>query len=358
MQSVKAIRFAYEASEELATLFEEFRLMCNDAIRIALKEKPRSRFALIRLAYPRLKEYGLHTHYILSACEVAYSAFKNPKRKASPYIRRPFLKLDNQTYSLDHLILRIPTKPRHYIYLTLRASNHQLSFVDDPLLKRGSITLTDSALAIAFTKNASEMEVKGRIGIDVNERNVTWRLLRRGGEEGHIRGRGAQGAIQGDQGKDRRADVQGQATDESAPRQVWKRERDRTSQALHRMTRRIVEHAKVNGYAILMERLKGIRKLYRKGNGQGASFRGRMNSWTYHELQRQVHYKAKWDGSPVHYVNPRGTSRRCPSCGSSPLTKLEGRMLLCPSCNLCEDRDVIAAKNIMACAVPQAGPGA
>ena len=84
--SVKAIRFAYDASEELPALFEEFRLMCNDAIRIALKEKPRSRFALIKLAYPRLKEYGLHTHYILSACEVAYSAFKNPKRRSNPYI--------------------------------------------------------------------------------------------------------------------------------------------------------------------------------------------------------------------------------------------------------------------------------
>ena len=128
------------------------------------------------------------------------------------------------------------------------------------------------------------------------------------------------------------------------------RERDRTSQALHRVTRRIVEHAKENGYAIVMERLKGIRKLYRRGNGQGASFRGRMNSWAFRELQRQVDYKARWDGSPVHYVDPRGTSRRCPSCGCSPLVRLEGRRLLCPSCNLCEDRDVIAAKNVMACA--------
>jgi len=51
--------------------------MRNDAIRIALKEKPRSRFKLIETAYLRLKEYGLHTHYILSACEVAYSVYRN-----------------------------------------------------------------------------------------------------------------------------------------------------------------------------------------------------------------------------------------------------------------------------------------
>jgi len=91
--SVKAIRFEYEASKGLSSLFEEFRLMCNDVIRIALKEKPRSMFRLIELAYPRLKEYGLHTHYILSACEVAFAACKNAKRKSAPYIRNHFIKL-------------------------------------------------------------------------------------------------------------------------------------------------------------------------------------------------------------------------------------------------------------------------
>jgi len=113
--SVKTVYFGHEASEELLSLFEEFRLMCNDAIRLALKEKPKSRFRLIEVAYPRLKEYGLHTDYILSACEVAYSAFKNAKRKSNPYVRRRFLKLGSHGYKLNHLILRIPTRPRNYI---------------------------------------------------------------------------------------------------------------------------------------------------------------------------------------------------------------------------------------------------
>ncbi|HYR04109.1 MAG TPA: hypothetical protein VEO75_01870 [Nitrososphaerales archaeon] len=148
--------------------------MCNDAIRIAVKQKPTSRFKLIELAYPRLKDYGLHTHYILSACEVAHSVFKNRTRKAAPYIKRHFIKLGSQSYTLDHLIVRIPTRPRRFIYLTLHASNYHLSFLDDPALKRGSITLTDSGLALALSKEITEIEPRGRIGIDVNERNVTW----------------------------------------------------------------------------------------------------------------------------------------------------------------------------------------
>ena len=72
MQAVKAISFQYDASDELSLLFEDFRLMRNDAIRAALKyeeendgERVKSRFRLIELAYPRLKEYGLHTQYVL-----------------------------------------------------------------------------------------------------------------------------------------------------------------------------------------------------------------------------------------------------------------------------------------------------
>jgi putative transposase len=81
-----------------------------------------------------------------------------------------------------------------------------------------------------------------------------------------------------------------------------------------------------------------------------------MNSWASREIQRQIEYKARWEGIPVNYVNPRGTSRKCPKCGSS-LVELEGRRLMCPSCQQIEDRDDIAAKNIMACEVPQARPG-
>src|SRR5438309_6862191 len=173
MRPVKAVQFRYVASDELASLFEDFRLMCNDAIRIALKERPRSRFALIEMAYPRLKEYGLHTHYILSACEVAYSVYRSKDRKSVPYIERAFLKLDNQSYSLNHLLLRIPTTPRHFVYLTLQGSNYHLSFIKDPTLKRGSITLTGRTVSIAFSKEIAETETLGEVGIDVNERNVT-----------------------------------------------------------------------------------------------------------------------------------------------------------------------------------------
>ena len=97
VRPVKSIQFSYSASADLKSLFEDFRLTCNDAIRIAIEEKPKSRFRLIKQAYSRLKEYDLHTHYILSACEVAFAAYRNKDRRSDPYVKRAFLKITSQS---------------------------------------------------------------------------------------------------------------------------------------------------------------------------------------------------------------------------------------------------------------------
>src|SRR3989454_3663356 len=330
--------------------------MCNDAIRIALKERPRSRFTLIKTAYPRLKEYGLHTHYVLSACEVAYSVYRNKNRKSVPYIGRVFLKLDNQSYSLNHLLLRIPTTPRHFVYLTLKGSDYHLSFIDDPALKRGSITLTGHTVSIAFSKEIAETETLREVGIDVNERNVTASdtsgdtVVFDTSNVAELKER--YGAIRAKIGRRTRQDKR---ISHRLYDRYGTREKNRSTQALHRVSKAIVAQAKEKKFGIVMEKLKGIRKLYRKGNGQSSSFRGRMNSWTFRELQRQVDYKARWEGIPVSYASPRGTSSKCPNCDSH-LIEFEGRRVWCPSCRQGGDRDVIASRNIMAASVRAARP--
>ncbi len=331
--------------------------MCNDAIRIAVQEKPKNRFELIAAAYARLKQYRLHTHYILTSCEVAYSLYRNDNRKSTPCIRRAFLKLDSQSYKLNHLLLRIPTRPRNFIFLSLQGSDHHLSYIDDPNLKRGSVTITPGSLAIAFSKEMEPYEPRGFIGIDVNERNVTassvdgWtRRFDELGEVVEIReryreiGAGISRKTRGDR--------------KVAKRLLGKygrREKRRIRSRLHRVTLQLVGYARRQKLGIKMEELKGIRKLYRKSNGQSRSFRGRMNSWAFREVQRQIDYKSKWDGVPVWYVNPRGTSSYCPNCGSR-VVPLADRKLYCQKCDIDWDRDDLASKNIMACAVPQARP--
>jgi putative transposase len=124
-------------------------------------------------------------------------------------------------------------------------------------------------------------------------------------------------------------------------------ERDRVGWLLHNISANIVLQAKLKRQTIVMEELKGIRKLYRRGNGQGSGYRSRMNSWSFGELQRQIQYKANWNGIPVIYVRAHGTSAKCSMCGHHVLPE-ENRQLHCPNCNLTVDRDVNAARNILA----------
>jgi putative transposase len=126
-----------------------------------------------------------------------------------------------------------------------------------------------------------------------------------------------------------------------------RKQREKVKQILHHASKQIVMHYKEKKFGIVMENLTGIRKLYGKGNGQGRTYRGRMNSWSQAELQRQIEYKARWEGIPVIYVNPYGTSVKCSICGSK-MKPEENRQLKCCSCEFKVDRDVNAARNILA----------
>jgi len=349
VRAVKTIRFQFVASDALTGLLEDFRSMCNDAIRIALKAKPRNKFTLQTVAYPRLKEYGLFAHYIQSACEVAFSVYRNRNRKKDPYIKRPFLKLEAGCYRVDHLLLRLPVRARDYIFLVLQPSAYHLAIIDDPNLKRGSVTLTARTVSIAFSKEVEELEPCGQIGVDINERNVTW-----SDSQGSVKQKDTSTVAEV---KERYREIRASVAKKTrGDRRIakellakyGKREKDRTVQAIHRVSKELVEGAKGSQFGIVMENLKGIRKLYRRGNGQGSSYRARMNSWAFREFQRQVLYKAAWSGVPVKIVNSKGTSSYC-LCGSR-VVPLADRKLYCPRCDITWDRDVLASKNIMAAA--------
>jgi len=125
------------------------------------------------------------------------------------------------------------------------------------------------------------------------------------------------------------------------------KERNRVQALLHKISKRIVDEAKTRRHGIVMERLTGMRRLYHKGNGQSRDYRARMNGWSYGELQRQVEYKARWEGVRVAYIPARNTSRRCSICGFKTLESTQ-RQLLCPQCGAILDRDDNAARNIAA----------
>jgi putative transposase len=59
-------------------------------------------------------------------------------------------------------------------------------------------------------------------------------------------------------------------------------------------------------------------------------------------------YKAAWGGRKVVAVNPAYTSQDCSRCGHRQPLSLSDRTYTCPCCGLVLDRDLNAAKNILA----------
>jgi IS605 OrfB family transposase len=116
----------------------------------------------------------------------------------------------------------------------------------------------------------------------------------------------------------------------------------------------MVDRTVADGAAFALEDLTDIRKIYRKGNGQGREYRFRLNSWPYYKAYQMLEYKSAWKGLTfVTLTKPEtyGSSSECTSCGER-LREPERedaehmRMLWCQRCKKWMDRDVNAALNL------------
>lgn len=347
MLATKAVQQNYAPTDEIVELLERFRLMVNECIRIALEDNLTSLKALSLKAYGQLGGYDVLSYYKLCAISAATGILRN-YRKASrkgrtsviPYARKAIL-ITCYGVKIEDRQLVLPTQFKQHTCIPLNP--HTLEALSGCDLR--SVTLTPGKLTISFRRDVEQLRPLGFIGVDRNLNNVA--VAASGG-----------GVIRYDLSTAtlcksiyRQVKSHLRRNDNRIRRQLYQKygwkERCKVSQTLHRVSKAIITDAKTKHYGIVMERLTGLRSLYRRGNGHCNTYRARLNSWSFAELQRQIDYKARWEGLPVVYVEPHGTSAKCSICGHM-LKPEKNRMLKCPSCGLKIDRDVNAARNIVA----------
>lgn len=345
MQAVKAVKQNYTPSPELLALLEAFRKMVNTCIRIGLAENITSMKSLSKKAYHELAVYNVPTQYRLTAVSKATGILSNYRRtlRKQAKVKKPYasklMLVDCYNFRIINNQLRLPIKPREYIYIALNA--YTLRSIQGYTVR--SVCLTACTISMAFSKETAQIEPIGLIGIDSNLDNVTTVS-----SPDNVKRYDLSHATEVKENcrQSRRGFTR---NDYRVRQEIYSKygriEKNKVNWLLHNTSANIVREAREKQYGIIMENLRGIRKLYRKGNGQGRNYRARMNGWSFAELQRQIEYKAKWGGIPVYYVNPLRTSSTCAVCGFR-IVECAGRMVYCPHCKNVADRDLNAALNI------------
>jgi len=142
-----------------------------------------------------------------------------------------------------------------------------------------------------------------------------------------------------------RAKLQSKGT-KSARRRLKKlagKERRFAANTNHTISKRIVTAAKDTARGIALEDLSGIRERVTVRRAQRAT----LHSWSFFQLRSFVEYKAQLVGVPVVAVDPRNTSRTCPTCGHIDKRNRPSQgTFSCVACGYSGLADHIAAVNI------------
>jgi len=344
--AVKSIKQNYTFSDDIISLMETFKEMVNFCIKIGLQENISTLKKFSSLHYKDLSQFDIQSKYKLTAMAQAMGRLAQRKRDMKkgktlkyPYVAKPYL-VSCYGFKITGMLLSFPISNDDKFLVNL--NQHTISQLEDT--KPRSFTITPNSISISVRKEVDQIIVQNGIGIDRNLRNITIstsngsimyktnKLLSIKENTSHV------------VSSFKRFDVR---VKRHFQQRLGNRRTRRIQQHLHRISKDIVQRAVETKSMIVLEDLKGIRKLYRRGNGQGNKYRRKLNSWSFYELQRQITYKAEWKGIPVTFVDPKRTSQLCPICGGKlQEDRFHRRKLLCINCKKSMDRDVIASMNI------------
>lgn len=340
--------------QSILSLMNDFRLMVNLGIREALEKNLTAKGSLTKYSQRLARDYRINGNHARTAMETALSLDKSHRtriRKGKggkvPYCLRPFLHADDQTFHLDPLTghVRLSLRNGEWAGFDLRLSDYHRAALASGKIKQ--MRLRPDRVVVVIEKGVPMPYVpKALLALDTNESSldgvsitteiatpvtVPYPDVRRVQHVHFYRRR----KLEKKKAHDRRVSKRLSGHE-------GKRERDRVNQRLHLVSKGIVEEAKSQQAAIVIEDLH-----LPKGGGGGRKMRRRLSIWPQRELHRQIEYKAEEQGVPIIKVNPRYTSKTCPRCGEVKERRSRvGRVFVCGKCGWRCDRQLNAGLNI------------
>ena len=364
---VKGVVFYLESDlpSEVMFLLEDFRLAVNNAIRAGLQARVTSRNALCKIAYKDFREQHprMYAQHLVSAFGVAGGVLKNHRRRFRkgvtsriPYVKRLLMKAENQAYKFDRRSghIDLPIRAGYHVELRLIVSQYHRKYLDDMSLSLGSLTVLPDRVIVAFRKDAPKPFVpESALSLDTNERSLDGVFVE-GDVAKAVRAEFPEVAIIQQRHHDRRRRLQKKkAHDCRTSRNLcWRegtREHHRIDCRLHQVANSVLKFAEERKSAIVLEDLKGMRPKRSK------ELNRRLSMWPRRKLHQIIEYKAQWKGIPVVKVDPRYSSRTCPTCGRKQDSRM-GAEFKC-ECGWHMDRHVNASLNLLQTAISKGMAG-
>jgi putative transposase len=358
---IKGVIFYLDSDlpSEAKLLLEDFRLAVNNAIRAGLQARVTSRNALCKIAYKDFREQHprMYAQHLVSAFEVAGSVLKNHRSRVRkgvtgriPFVKRVMMKAENQAYKLDREsgVIDLPIRAGCHVELKLIVSQYHRKYLDDMALSLGSLTILPNRVIVTFRKAAlGQYAPTSILSLDTNERSLDGVFVE-GEVAKAVKAEFPEVAIIQQRHHERRRRLQkkkahDRRTSRTLCRREGAREHHRIDCRLHEVANSVLKFAEERKSAIVLEDLKGFKSKRSKDLNR------RLSMWPRRKLHQIIEYKAQWRGIPVVKVDPRNSSRTCPTCGRIQDSRM-GAEFKC-ECGWRLDRHINASINLLQTAI-------
>ena len=337
----------------------EFLRLYRDAVQIVVDRiwsinKKLSRRKLHRLFYSDLVSTGFRAHHAkeiyIYANSLVDSARSNGGRK--PVLRRLSARIDKYDYrlDLDNMTLTLKLHSDHEVKLKLVTSRDRVEKFMGWSNYEIVVKYEDGEfwVSVYFRRAIKPVKPRTVMAIDLNFDNITLAILTLDGRLVKLK------RFKTPYRKilTRRIWIERIQKKYSSSwrfirgvRRTIERHGERTRNISwdysHKVGDLVAELAIRYRSAIILEDLEKLRE----NNKRGKRFNKKLGLWFYRRIQFCIEYETRERDLEVIKINPKGTSSKCPRCGSK-LIENENRVLRCRKCGFTGDRDVIATINL------------
>ena len=330
-----------EQHKMLCETMKRFNEACNHIAETVFAMHTANKIEIHKTVYYPIREhFGLSSQLTVRAISKVCEAYKRDKSIKPEFRLDGSIVYDQRIFSWKGLEKVSLTTLQGRQVIPTRFGDYQKARMDrvrgqaDLILVRGIFYLC----VVVETDEASSYDPVGVLGVDLGIKNLAV------DSDGEVHS-GEKISQTRDKLDSLKARLQSKGT-KSAKRHLKKlsgRMSRFSKDVNHCISKKLVAKAKDTLRSIALEDLQGIRDRVTVRKAQRRS----LHTWNFGLLRMFVDYKSKIAGVPVVFVDPRNTSRTCPSCGHVAKANRPTRDdFRCESCGCAGAADHIAAMNI------------